>query len=275
VAIPDRFFNDLTIIGTAIMVFNYSGQALWVVLDEKKCDGEKRLTDAREDDVELNGFFLGRGKCVGIPQYPHYYIVSVRAFAIGEDGIRQYWDSRIGFKLTKIEGKTITIVEGKPRGTISYKLSSYQGTNFCIVVNKVGRPLHVEIEKPKDSGPDEGQEQDQQRIDRGPDGGGIVVQEITVEEDGEWHFRNPPDVVEVRFLQKRFMEYNRHHVASDASVPSQSNYIELAKTEATTGTYAGAFKVDGSVGSIEAKTYDAKDIKPVNSRIALRGRNNV
>jgi len=274
VVLPETYMRCLSELSHSLTLFNYSGQDLIFVIDEKAAEGDDDINNFREEDVELAGTFVPRGESVVVPLYPRYYIMTVESYSIGETG-KKYLHSREGIKLDEVEGKTISILRGRTKGSITFEYSEYLGDNYCIVVNKTNRTINVNLDKPKDPSTSSSAQLEEEKVGREPDFGGLNVQQITIEPNGEWHFKNPPEQFIVRALQRRFNRNGRHQYASNSSVPGARNYIQLAYALGAPGSAVGAFQTESCNGGVDMESYPCNEIKPVSGKIAIIRKENV
>lgn len=273
-AVPaeDGFLREPSALHRAIGVTNLSGQDLTVV-----CDRDKRINKekpaVRENEKEINGFFLPNGSSghFSIPPFCHH--VSVSEFVESEDGgVKKL--TRQGFELASLQNKVITYNPGEGQGLTTDAISTANIDHFGWVNNYTDHTLEVKITKSITAYAPSQDEIKAAKKSRVPDNGAEPVETKHIKPGGQWHFKTPPRIYTIRALQPPSEDDGVDSIMADNTrVPPDTDYVQLAEENARAAQWVIFFADSARNGYIVAKTYNDGELKLVNSDIVVNARN--
>jgi len=262
----EGFFRDPTAVHRSIGVVNLSGKDISVVCDRDK-RVNKALPAARENEKELNGFFLPNGESSHFSIPPWCFHVTVSEFVESENGGKK-WLTRQGFEMASIQNQVITYTEGEAEGTVQDATSTGHLGNFAWINNYTNNRLSVSITKSASAYPQSPDSIQQTKTSRAPDTGGQIVEKREICAGGSWHFRSPARLYTIRALEPPSIEDGCDSImGEDSRVPDVTDYVELTEANAIAGQIVVFLAAGSRNGCINAKAYNCAELKLVSSDI--------
>jgi hypothetical protein len=272
-AVPyeDGFLSDPSALHRSIGVVNLSGKDISVVCDRDKRIN-KTLPAARENEKEINGFFLPHGEASHFNIPPWCYHVTVSEFVESENGGKK-WLTRQGFEMAAIQNQVITFNEGEAEGTVTDATATGHLGHFAWVNNYTNNRLQVTITKATTAYAQSSAQIQESKVSRAPDRGGDIVERREICAGGQWHFRIPPRLYTIRALEPPSTEDGADQImGQDSRVPDVSDYVLLAESNAVAGQIVVFLAAGSRNGCIQAKTYNSAELKLVESTIVQTSR---
>jgi len=251
----------------AVLVANLSGKDLCVVLDRAKPINHT-VPMYRENEREVNGFYLPNGESSHFNIPPFCYHVTVTQFVESENGGRKIL-TREGFPLMSIQDQVITYVNGEAQGIVKSIESTAHINHYAILNNFTSYRLTVTITKSTTAYGQSPEEVAASKVSRLPDRGGDPVETNAICAGGSWHFKAPPRLYTCRALQPNSISTGTDRIMGQGNdrVPGMDDYVELSAVNCMGGQVV-VFLADVSRnGQILGKTYNAGEIKLVKSTI--------
>jgi len=261
-------FRDPTAAQRAIVVINLSGKNLSVVLDRDKRIN-KNLPSVRENETELNGFYLPSGESSHFVVPPFCYNVSVTQYSEGENGAKKTL-TREGFQLATLENKTITYYDGSAQGIVNETLGNGNLGHYAYITNNSSHRLNVRITKTATAYGPSVAEIAAAKQSRLPDTGGEVIKEFNICVGGVWHFKPPVRLYTVRALEPPSLANGAGDdplVGDNTKVPTIESYVELAESNARSAQTVVFLSNPSRNGNVVAVTYNTNELKMINADI--------
>jgi len=272
VPVERGFFVQPQAIIRSIIVVNLCGKDICSVLNkDKKVD--KNLPAARENEKELNAFFLPNGESSHFVVPPHCYNISVSEWVNSENGNKKLL-TREGFSLYEVANKIVTYIDGDTQGLVEDNVKSADLGQYAWFSNQSSVDLLLKVTKTSTAYQKPAEQIMKEKQSRNPDNGGEVIRTVNIEAGGTWHFKSPPRCFTVRAIETPRDEYGNDDdlMGRNDHCPTQNDYVELACSTARGGDVVVFLAGTGRNAGIMAKTYRAGEVKFVNSDIVLTSR---
>jgi len=267
----DGFISCPSALHRSVGCVNISGKDISVVLNRDK-RVNKDLPTARENEKEINGFFLPNGESSHFNIPPFCYHVTVSEFVESENGGKK-WLTREGFPLTQIQDQVITYSDGAAEGVVDDAISTGHLGHYAWVNNYTLNRIQVTVSKSATAYPQSRAQIQESKVSRQPDKGGEIVEQVEICAGATWHFKLPPRLYTMRALEPPSIENGQDSImGQDSRVPAVTDYVQLCESNCVAGQIVVFLADTARNGGIRCKTYNAGELKLVSSTIVQTAR---